>query len=356
LDYEQVIKQFGLEPIDEELASRIRNPHRLFERKLVFAHRDFGRILEAEENGQEFVVMTGMMPSGRFHFGHKLIAELLVWYQRQGVKLYIAVSDIEAHVVRGINIKECEKITLNEYILNYLALGMDLSDTKKCCIYSQWKNDSVRNFAFMASSKITLSQMRDMYGFVGSDNIGKIFFPFIQTGDILHPELQEFGGAKPVLVPVGIDQDLHIRLARDVAPKFGMVKPSSIYVKMMSGLQGPGTKMSSSQPETAIFLSDTPEVAEEKIKNAFTGGRATMKEQRKLGGEPDRCVPYMFLLFHFGNEILKKTFDGCTSGAVLCGECKARITEEICKFLNCHHSTREKVRNVLPTIIEMHPI
>jgi len=356
VDYSYIIKQFGLEPADDELISRIKDPHRLFKRKLIFAHRDFDRILEAQERGEEFVVVTGMMPSGRFHFGHKLIAELLAWYQRQGVKLYIAVSDIEACIVRGLDARECRRITFEEYVLNYLALGVDLLNTKKCCIYSQWKNYHVRDFALMASSKITLSHVQAMYGLESSSNVGKIFFPFIQVADILHPELPELGGPKPVLVPVGVDQDVHIRLARDIAPKFEMIRPSSIYIKMMCGLQGPGTKMSSSKPESAVFLSDLPEEAGKKIKNAFTGGRMTAKEQRKLGGQPDQCVPYMFLLFHFGDKILKKTFDECTSGTVLCGECKARIAEEVRRFLKEHQFKMEKARNLLPKVEELQPL
>jgi len=356
MDYSRIIKQFGLQPISAKLISRFKEPHRLFRRKLVFAHRDFDRILEAQEKEQNFVVMTGMMPSGKFHFGHKLVAELLVWYQRQGVKLYIAISDIEAHVIRGSNPKEYKNIALDEYILNYVALGMDLLDTTKCSIYSQWKNDYVRNLALWASSHVTLSQMRDMYGFKSSDNLGKIFFPLIQAGDILHPQLPELGGTKPVLVPVGVDQDLHIRLTRDLAPKLEMIKPSSIYVKMMSGLQGPGTKMSSSKPKSAISLSDSLEAAERKIRNAFTGGRTSIKEQKKLGGLPDRCVPYMFLLFHFGEKILKKTFNNCTAGAIPCGECKARVAEKLCSFLKNHQSRRERARELLPRIAELQPI
>ncbi|GAG78677.1 unnamed protein product, partial [marine sediment metagenome] len=32
-----------------------------------------------------------------------------------------------------------------------------------------------------------------------------------------HVQLEKYGGVKPVLVPVGVDQDPHIRLSRDIA-------------------------------------------------------------------------------------------------------------------------------------------
>jgi len=335
-----------------ELLKRVKNPHRLFKRGLVFAHRDFDRILDAQDNRQQFVVLTGMMPSGRFHFGHKVIADLMAWYQGQGVMLHIPISDIEAHVIRGVDLDACKEIVVNEYILNYLALGVDLVSRERCCLYSQWRSDLVRNFSFKAASKITLSQMHAMYGFNNSDNMGKIFFPFIDAADILHPQLPERGGIKPVLVPVGIDQDIHLRLSRDVAPRFGMIKPSSIYTKMMSSLQGPGTKMSSSKPETAIFLTDSVEQAENKLKDAFTGGRETIEEQKRLGGQPERCVVYEFLLFHFEDDLLESTYSRCTSGDLLCGECKAIVSERIAKFLVEIQRRREEAKALLPRVSE----
>ena len=55
------------------------------------------------------------------------------------------------------------------------------------------------------------------YGFNGSNNMAHIFSPLVQTGDILHVQLEKFGGIRPTIVPVGVDQDPHIRLSRDIA-------------------------------------------------------------------------------------------------------------------------------------------
>ena len=43
--------------------------------------------------------------------------------------------------------------------------------------------------------------------------------PLVQAGDILHPQLDEFGGIRPIVVPVGVDQDPHLRLTRGLASK-----------------------------------------------------------------------------------------------------------------------------------------
>ena len=157
--------------------------------------------------------------------------------------------------------------------------------------------------------------------------------PLVQVADILHPQLEEFGGPKPTVVPVGPDQDPHIRLTRDIADrlksKFNFIAPSSTYHRFITGLTG--DKMSSSKPKTAIFLSDKPEVAEKKIKTAKTGGRESLDEQKKLGGIPEDCVVYEMLLYHLveSDKELVEMYHDCKNGTMMCGECKAKASTMI---------------------------
>jgi tryptophanyl-tRNA synthetase len=82
--------------------------------------------------------------------------------------------------------------------------------------------------------------------------------------------------------------------------------------------------MSSSRPEYTIFLSDPPDIAKKKLMAALTGGRPTAEEQRRLGGNPDKCT--VFDLYVFGliqdDKELEKIREECTSGKLLCGKCK----------------------------------
>jgi len=56
------------------------------------------------------------------------------------------------------------------------------------------------------------------------------------------PQLEDFGGPKPTAVPVGVDQDPHLRFTRDLSRvfsrKYGFVPPSSTYHKLIKGLNG----------------------------------------------------------------------------------------------------------------------
>ena len=84
-------------------------------------------------------------------------------------------------------------------------------------------------------------------------------------------------------IPVGEDQKSHIEvtklLARRFNSKYGNVLPipemQLIKPLKLLGLKGSG-KMSKSDPDNAIFLTDTPETVSKKIKGAETANPGEM--------------------------------------------------------------------------------
>ena len=105
-----------------------------------------------------------------------------------------------------------------------------------------------------------------------STNVGRIFFPSLQCvaafatsypeiwGDDPESDLRSKKRAKTrCLIPMAIDQDPYFRLVRDCAHRmrFPSPKPAIIHSKFVTSLQGPGGKMSASNPNSAIFMSDT---------------------------------------------------------------------------------------------------
>ena len=99
--------------------------------------------------------------------------------------------------------------------------------------------------------------------------------------------------------------------------------------------------MSASMPETAIFTIDPPDLARKKVLSAFTGGRATVEEQKQLGANPDICsvFAYDYFLFMEDKEIQDLRFN-CLSGNIMCGECKQILAERVRKFLVEHQERR----------------
>lgn len=54
-------------------------------------------------------------------------------------------------------------------------------------------------------------------------------------------------------------------MTRDVAPRLGFLKPALIHSKFFPALQGNNTKMSASDSNSAIYLTDSPDQVKEKV-------------------------------------------------------------------------------------------
>ncbi|MCX9025751.1 MAG: tryptophan--tRNA ligase [Candidatus Methanoperedens sp.] len=411
-NYSKLFDEFGISKFDD-LLSRISNPHRYMRRHVIFGHRSYESVLSAMLAGKPFAAMSGFMPSGRAHLGHKMVMEEIIWHQQQGGDAFLAIADMEAHAVRGKSWKECRELGINEYILSAIALGFEPGERGH--IYFQSKSANVKDLSFELGIKANFSEMSAIYGFSGETNIAHMVSAVTQSADILQPQLAEFGGPKPVVIPVGADQDPHIRLTRGLAYKVNMfiveerksadkefisvrgkaapvnalseiakltggklyeehvdvfkhtleeveniarqvelkyggyafMPPASTYHKFMTGLQG--GKMSSSIPESYIALTEKPEDGAKKVMRAKTGGRVTLDEQKKLGGEPDKCTVYELLLYHLvedDNELLE-IYKDCVGGTRVCGNCKKHAAELMRDFLKEHQEKRELARERL---------
>ena len=338
-NYTRLQEEFGIEPISS-LLHRFKTPSLHLSRGIDFGQRDLGRILTAVENNQPFAIMSGIKPTGIFHLGNKMTADDMIYFQSLSKKatVFYAIADVEAYCDNGLPFNQTAKIAVQN-VADMLALGLD---SDRAVVYLQSREMRVMRFATIFSRGVTNNMLKAIYG---PRPIGLYLSALIQAGDILMPQLPEFGGPKPVLVPVGADQDPHIRLTRDLAAKyseeFGFVPPSAIYHRLMLGLTG-DTKMSKRVEDSSVHLEDTPAAASRKVLSAFTGGRATIEEQRQRGGEADRCPVYDLYRFHFAatEEQSKKVHDECVAGVRMCGDCKQEAAGLVAKFLELHQRKR----------------
>ena len=229
-DYSRIIEKFGLSSMD---GVSLGSPSRLHRRGIVFAHRDFDMILEAKRLGSPFGVLTGLMPSGKMHLGHSMVIDQVKWFQEQGGDVTIAVADLESTATRGISLAEGRRIASEEYVANYAALGLD---PDKTTVYFQSQRNVVQKLGFQLGKRTNLSELEAIYGFDGSTNLAHVQAPLVQAGDILHPQLDEFGGLRPIVVPVGIDQDPHLRLTRGLAAKTNWFNVSDAKMGLQVGV------------------------------------------------------------------------------------------------------------------------
>lgn len=428
-DYARLRDEFGIARLDESSWEGVLHPSPLFSRGVVFGHRGFEPVLAALRAGDPYAVMTGLMPSGRMHLGHKTVMDQVVWYQEHGGDVHIAVADFEAYATRNLTLPQAQQLAMDEYVLTYLALGLD---PQKSEVYFQTRRSRVKDLAYALGLHVNMSQMRAIYGFEDQVKLAHLNAPLMQAGDILHVQRDEFGGPRPTVVPVGVDQDPHIRLTRDLAaatrvfsvqltrdkklgvfvkpekpPRpvaelldaaervlrtdlgYGDVKrndayralylpgappsdvaridlalgkyeatlgepgffpPASTYHRFMTGLTG--GKMSSSQPESAIFITDEPAEVKKKLMRAKTGGRATEEEQRRKGADPTVCSVYETYLYHVADDkLLPQVYEECTTGKRLCGGCKQQALDLLLGKLKEIQEKREASRHLVKEIV-----
>lgn len=337
-EYEKLFSEFGMQRFEREKFSGWAEKHRLFRRGIIFGHRDLPQFLEAAGKGKQTAVMSGIKPSSEFHLGAKMTAEELIFFQKEfGSKVFYCIADLEANADNGIPLEESHKIAVSN-VADLLALGLD---AKNAYIYKQSQEQRVMNSAYLLAKRVTHSTLKAVYG---EREMVLYMAALTQVGDILLPQHPDFGGSKHVLVPVGADQDPHIRLSRDIAAKLGLVVPSATYHKLMRALNGE-EKMSKRDPMGVLNLSDPIALAKKKIMGTFTGGRATAEEQRKLGGEIEKCVIFDLATYHFLEKDgeLHEMKRRCLKGEILCGSDKEWLWERVEKWLSEHHRKREKM-------------
>ncbi|MFB6360049.1 MAG: tryptophan--tRNA ligase [Halobacteriales archaeon] len=210
-DYGELFDQFGIESF-EEVLPEVPNPHYLMRRGIIFGHRDYRALVDAMRDGEPVAALSGFMPTGDPHVGHKMVFDELIWHQQQGADTYGLIADLEAHSARGMSWSEIDEHA-RDYLLSLLALGFDPEAGE---LYRQSENRVVQDLAFELGIEANFSEMQAIYGFDRETDISHLQSVITQAADILYPQLDE---PKPTLIPVGPDQDPHLRLTRDLAAR-----------------------------------------------------------------------------------------------------------------------------------------
>ncbi|MBD3342412.1 MAG: tryptophan--tRNA ligase [Candidatus Lokiarchaeota archaeon] len=337
-DYLRLIDEFGIKKISEGIRQKLIN-HRFIRRKIIFGHRALSKIIKAIESDKTWAVMSGIKPSGPFHLGTLTTALEIVEFQKLGAKAYYCIADIESWEDNGIPYEKAEDAAVDN-LADILALGLDYSP-EKAYIWRQSQEPIVKDVCFKVGRLVTQNMLNAIYG---EKEFGLYLAALIQVGDIILPQILD--GAQPTIVPVGIDQDPHIRLTRDLTRRYykKFFLPGATYHKLLPGLDG-SDKMSKRNPNSYFTFNEPLESIEKKIKGALTGGRRNLKEQKELGGEPQKCMIYKILMYHFeeDNEKLEMDFEQCVKGELMCGDHKKECVEKVLEFVKKHRKKKDKL-------------
>lgn len=357
IDYDKLLKEFGVSAIDKKLLERIESHagelHPFLKRQIFFAHRDLKFVLDEYDKKNPFFLYTGRAPSGPVHVGHLVPWIFTKWLQdTYDVELYFQFPDEEKFLFKQDLEWDKSQEYLKENMLDVAAVGFNpekthfIIDTKHAnLMYPQ---------AIKVAKKITFSTAKAAFGFSNETNIGSIFYTSMQAVPAFLPSVLK-NKKMPCLIPHAIDQDPHFRVSRDVIPKLGYPKPASIQCVFFPGLQGMQTqgKMSSSESQSTIYTTDDAKTIKNKInKYAFSGGGKSIEEHRKHGGNPEVDVAYQWLtFFEEDNTKLQQIHDDYKKGTLLSGELKSIAAQKIIQLLEEHQERRKAVSKKIDKFI-----
>ena len=348
VNYEELARRFGIGHIDKGLENKLEknagNLHFLIRRHIYFAQRNLSWLLDEYEKGNRFYVYTGIAPSGSMTVGHLIPFVLAQWLQeRFDADVYIQIPDEEKFLTKkggALTLEKTRELAYDD-ARNIAALGFKKGKTK---IFLDTEYAGVMyKQAVRVARHITFSTVKDAFGFTPETNIGALFYTSMQTVGSFIKSVEENRNV-PCLIPLGVDQDVHFRLARDIVEKLGYYKPAIIHSKFLPGLKGT-PKMSSSDPGNAIYLNDSRETVIKKVNYALTGQQATAELQKRLGGNPDKCSVCQYYRYFFepDDKKLEMITSAEKDGSMLAGEHKAELAKRINAFLEGHRNKKERL-------------
>jgi tryptophanyl-tRNA synthetase len=375
IDYDKLVDNFGSKIITDDLLQKLESAtvgqgrvsfmHRFLRRGIFFSHRDLQPILDQVEAGKPIYLYTGRGPSSSsMHLGHLVPFLFTQWLQQAfGCPLVIQMTDDEKFLFKGEynektgdNLDYFASLTM-ENARDIIACGFDYNKT---FLFSDldYVGKMYPNIVRIWKA-VTTNAIQGIFGFDGTSNIGKVAFPAIQAAPSFASSFPTVLDADresemACLIPCAIDQDPYFRMTRDIAHKLvGKShklggKPALIHSKFFPPLQGAEGKMSSSDDNSAVFLTDTPEQIEKKIKeHAFSGGQESKKLQEKHGADLEIDVSYQWLRFFLEDDKeLEKIGNDYQSGS---GEywSTGKVKEKLISILQVlvaeHQARRAKV-------------
>ncbi len=280
-------------------------------------------------------ILTGDRPTGRLHLGH------FVGSLQNRVKLqheyetYIMLADVQA-LTDNYDHPEKVRDNIREVVLDYLSVGIDPSIAT---IFVQSCIPQIAELTVYYANLVTLARLgrnptvkteMKQKGMEENVPLGFFMYPVSQAADIT------FVGAN--LVPVGKDQLPMIEQTQEIVDKFNsiygdtLVRPEAMVGDVPSLVGTDGNAKMSKSLNNAIYLADSKEEVEQKVKSMYTDPtRIHPTDPGHVEGNP------VFLyhdVFNSNKEEVADLKKRYTEGKVGDTEVKQKLVEAINAFLD----------------------
>lgn len=281
-------------------------------------------------------VLTGDRPTGRLHLGHYVGSlENRIKLQNeglpgQGYEMFNIIADLQVLTDR-LETKDVEQ-NIKELVLDYLSVGID---PKKTNIFIQSRVPQLSELFVYLSMIVNVGRVgqnptvKEETKATGGGNmsLGMFSLGVSQAADIL--------AFNADLVPIGEDQLPHIEQTRDLARSFNhyfseVFKEPEVMLSKAPRLLGLDSKNKMSKSRgNAIFLSDTKEDVEKKIKTAVTDSGKEIRFNEKEKPE----VSNLMMLYHLLSGIEIKAIEDKYKNISSYKEFKDDLTGVVNNFL-----------------------
>lgn len=318
-------------------------PHPYMQTGMTVGSRDADIFMQSLTDGQRCKVLFSVAIDGPPHLGHGTFASILEHFQAMGAEVTIGFRDELGDLDRAREL-------MRDYLMAMAGSGLDL---ERIDAYLQQDSPTIVRTAFELGEAIPLSMLNSALGLRLRDSATDTFRPLLRLADILHAQQPAAGGPCRTLVVDTIGGDVYVRMARNVAERFGFLKPSALYLRPLRNLttyEDPQTggaveAMTNRVPTGRIAYRDDPSDIRRRINRAYTGGRGTLAEQRERGGNPDPrvcSVSSLHALFATSEaEDYAELQRRCRSGQLLCGECKSSAAGRLLEYLQRHRRLQD---------------
>ncbi|MFX0010710.1 MAG: tyrosine--tRNA ligase [Candidatus Hermodarchaeota archaeon] len=232
------------------------------------------------ENNKPIYAYDGFEPSGNIHIAQGLLRAINVnKITKAGIIFKFLIADWHAAANHkfGGNLEIIKKV--GDFFKElWKVCGMDLSKVQFIYASDLVQNSDYWELVLKISMNSTLNRVKRCTQIMGREDTdaltaSQILYPLMQAADIFYLPAD--------ICQLGLDQRKVNMLAREVANKIGKPKPISLSHHMLMGLGKPPDtdlkgadravklKMSKSDPDSAIFMLDSPEAVKRKINKAY---------------------------------------------------------------------------------------
>lgn len=213
IDYEKLLVRFGCTSVNDDLKAKIHSltgapPHRFIRRDIFFCHRDLEVILNRYEQNKLFYLYTGRGPSAEaLHMGHAIPFIMTKYLQDAfDVPLVVQITDDEKYLYRPeLDLEKTIKMGISN-IKDIIAFGFD---PEKTFIFSDVEYiQHLYPNTLRVQKHTTLNQIKGLFGFDDSQNVGKFAYPPIQAVPAFSNTFPHLFGKRkdiPCLIPCAID-------------------------------------------------------------------------------------------------------------------------------------------------------